>query len=82
MSPEKQRYTFCIQFEPRFDFFLGFSFNINNVFKPLITTFSYDILGLMKHSLPLTREVAKSLILTEGEKMKEYNKYNIPLQKL
>ncbi len=32
-------------------------------------------------SLHLTREVAKSLILTEGEKMKEYNKSNIPLAK-
>ncbi len=32
-------------------------------------------------NLPLTREVAKSLILTEGEKMKEYNKSNIPLAK-
>ena len=31
--------------------------------------------------LPLTREVAKPQVLTEGEKMKEYNKANIPLAK-
>ncbi len=44
----------------------------------------YNWCGIMDwkndtRSLPLTREVAKPKVLTEGENMKDYNKANIPL---